>query len=211
MSAIHRGGTELHKRKNAVSRPLNEKHLITLTQSGDTEAFSPLVEKYHPRIYTHILGRVKNRETAKDLTQETWLKAFRSIHTFRCDSAFSSWIYRIAENVCIDFFRKQKTEYDIAPLHTIDERCILETYPDPSQSIETQECRQVLRTAIQQLPPMRKKVFLLRYVQELPIKKIATLINRSEGTVKTHLSKAHHQLRDLLIPYLKNEDILWLV
>ena len=68
----------------------------------------------------------------------------------------------------------------------------------------------MLRAAIQQLPPMRKKVFLLRYDQELPIKKIATLVNRSEGTVKTHLSKAHHQLRDLLTPYLKNEAIPWL-
>lgn len=157
------------------------------------------------------MGRVKNIETAKDLTQETWLKAFRGIHTFRCDSAFSSWLYRIAENVCIDFFRKQKTEHDTTPLHTINERRIIDTYPDPSQNMETQERKRVLRAAIQHLPPMRKKVFLLRYVQELPIKKIATLINRSEGTVKTHLSKAHHQLRDLLTPYLKNEDIPWIV
>ena len=189
---------------------LDEKQLITRTQNGDSEAFNPIVVKYHPKIYAHIRQRVKDIETAKDLTQETWFKAFRRIHTFHGNSAFSSWLHRIAENVCIDFFRKQKTEYDIAPLHTINERLILDTYPDPSQNIETQEHRQVLRAAIQHLPPMRKKVFLLRYVQELPIKKIAILINRSEGTVKTHLSKAHHQLRDLLTPYLKNEDIPWI-
>lgn len=190
---------------------IDDLHLIVCTQHGDSEAFNPIVVKYHPKIYAHIRQRVKDIETAKDLTQETWFKAFRRIHTFRCDSAFSSWLYRIAENVCIDFFRKQKTEHDIAPLHTINERLILDTYPDPSQNMETQERKQVLRTAIQHLPPMRKKVFLLRYVQELPIKKIAILINRSEGTVKTHLSKAHHQLRDLLTPYLKNEDLPWLV
>ena len=108
-------------------------------------------------------------------------------------------------------FRKQKREHDIAPLHTINERRIVDTYPEPSQNIETQERKRVLWAAIQQLPPMRKKIFLLRYVQELPIKKIATVINRSEGTVKTHLSKAHHQLRDLLTPYVKNEDISWFV
>jgi len=190
---------------------LDEKQLITRTQAGDTQAFNPLVIKYQSRIYTHILGRVKNTETAKDLTQETWLKAFRGIHTFHGNSAFSSWLYRIAENVCIDFFRKQKTEHDIAPLHTINERRIIDTYPDPSQNLEKQERKRVLRAAIQHLPPMRKKVFLLRYVQELPIKKIAAIINRSEGTVKTHLSKAHHQLRDLLTHYLKNEDLPWLV
>lgn len=114
-------------------------------------------------------------------------------------------------SILTGIIRKQKTEHDIAPLHTINERRIIDTYPDPSQNIETQERKRVLRTAIQHLPPMHKKVFLLRYVQELPIKKIATLINRSEGTVKTHLSKAHHQLRDLLTPYLRNEDIPWLV
>jgi len=86
----------------------DEKQLITRTQHGDSEAFNPIVVKYQPRIYTHILGRVKNTETAKDLTQETWFKAFRGIHTFHGNSAFSSWLYRIAENVCIDFFRKQK-------------------------------------------------------------------------------------------------------
>ena len=80
---------------------LDEKQLITRTQHGDSEAFNPLVVKYQLRIYTHILGRVKNTETAKDLTQETWLKVFRGIHTFHGNSAFSSWLYRIAENVCI--------------------------------------------------------------------------------------------------------------
>ena len=194
-----------------MSTHTDEHTLIARTQHGDSEAFSPLVVKYQSRIYTHILGRIKNTETAKDLTQETWLKAFRGIHTFRGYSAFSSWLYRIAENLCIDYHRKQKTENNIASLHTINEHRIIDSYPDPSQSIETQERKWVLQAAIQQLPPMRKRVFLLRYVQELPIKKIATVINRSEGTVKTHLSKAHHQLRDLLTPYLKNEDIPWLV
>ena len=68
----------------------NEKHFIERTQQDDTEAFNPLVRKYHPKIYTHILGRVKDTEMAKDLAQETWIKAFRAINTFRADASFYS-------------------------------------------------------------------------------------------------------------------------
>lgn len=188
---------------------LDEKRLITRTQNGDSEAFNPLVVKYQHRIYTHILGRIKNRETAKDLTQDTFLKAFVGLPSFRGDSAFSSWLYRIAENICIDFLRRQKTEPNIAPLHTINEHHITDIHPDPYNTLQRQEFQQILKAAIQHLPPTRKRVFLLRYVQELPIKEIAVVINRSEGTVKTHLHKAHYQLRDLLTPYLKNEDMPW--
>ena len=68
----------------------NEKHFIERTQQDDTEAFNPLGQKYHPKIYTHILGRVKNAETARALTQEIWIKAFRGINTFRADASFYS-------------------------------------------------------------------------------------------------------------------------
>ncbi|MYA58819.1 sigma-70 family RNA polymerase sigma factor [Candidatus Poribacteria bacterium] len=110
---------------------LDEKHLIECTQAGDPEAFSPLVDKYHSRLYTHITRRVTNAGVAKDLTQETWLKAFRAIHTFRGTSAFSSWLYRIAENVCIDYFRRQK--HDTEPLHLIEERRVTQIHPCPSR------------------------------------------------------------------------------
>ena len=70
--------------------------LIQRTQQGDTEAFTPLVKTYQSRIYAHILGRIKDVETAKDLTQETWMKAFCAINTFRADASFYSWLYRIA-------------------------------------------------------------------------------------------------------------------
>lgn len=196
--------------KQKKQKQHDEYALIHRTQLGDTEAFTPVVQKYHHRLYTHISSRVKDPEIAKDLTQETWMKAFRAINTFRGDSAFYSWIYRIAENVCTDHSRKQKTSHDIIPLYTVNERRITSTHPDPCELLQQQELRQILRAAIGQFPSMRKKVFLLRYVQELRIKDIATLINRSEGTVKTHLYKAHHQLRALLTPYLKNENIPWI-
>ena len=119
----------------------DEKHLIHRTQHGDTEAFGPIVTKYHTRLYRHIHKRVRDAETTKDLTQETWLRAFRALKSFRGDSGFSSWkSYRIAENVCIDYFRKQKHR-DTVPLHAIEEHHITEAHICPSQKLLRQELR----------------------------------------------------------------------
>ena len=183
----------------------NERHLIDRIQHGDTEAFTPLVTTYQLRLYTHILGRIKDTETAKDLTQDTWLKALRAINTFRADASFYSWLYRIAENVCIDYYRKQKVARIIEPIHDIDERRITDTHTCPSQDITRQELREQLQEAVKHLTPTRKRVFLLYYLHEMPIKTIATLMKRSEGTIKTHLRNARFQLRESLTPYLQTE------
>ena len=192
-----------------VPSPPCDFDLIERTQLGETEAFSELVRRYQDRLYRHLFGRVKDAETAKDLTQETWLKAFRGIKTFRGASAFSSWLYRIAENVCLDFFRKQNAQNALAlePLHAISERRIPQSHPCPSQVIERQELRAHLQAAIQHLTPIRKRVFHLYYGEDLSIKAIAALLKRSEGTIKTHLRHARLQLRELLTPYLQNRDL----
>ena len=181
--------------------------LITRTQHGDTEAFSPLVKKYQSLVSNSIRAEVKDPEVAKDLCQTVWLKAFRSIKTFRFESAFSSWLYRIAKNVCIDYHRKQQALFHIDSLHIIDQRCIATFHPDPCELLQQQELRQHLHAAIATLTPSRKHVFVLYYVEELSIKAIATRTGRSEGTVKTHLRNARLQLQEQLMPYLQNQDV----
>lgn len=184
--------------------------LIERTQHGDTQAFNPLVVKYHPRVYNHILGRVKHTETAKDLTQETFIKAFRGLNSFRFESTFYSWLYRIAENLCTDAFRRQKKEHTIESLHSIDERYITATHPSACRDIERQELWEIIRNAIAELTPTRKEVFLLYYRAELPIKEIAQRLSKSEGTVKTHLRNARLQLQEYLTPYLTSGDLICL-
>ena len=123
------------------------------------------------------------------MTQETWLKAFRGIKSFRCESAFYSWVYRIAENVIKDHFRRQKHR-DADPLHFIDENRITDTHTGPSQDILRQELRDTLKNAINSLTKPRRDVFVLYYLHELPIKAIAARLSKSEGTIKTHLRNA---------------------
>ena len=187
---------------------LDETDIIRRSHAGDPEAFTPLVGKYQDRLYRHINRRVTDPEIAKDLTQETWLRAFRAISSFRGGSAFYSWLYRIAENVCIDHFRRQK--YNTEPLHLIDENRITETDPCPSRAVERAELREHLQKAITALTPIRRRVFLLYYHHELPIKAIAAEIGRSEGTIKSHLRNARLQLQELLTPYVENQRVPWL-
>ncbi len=187
---------------------LDETDIIRRSHAGDPEAFTPLVGKYQDRLYRHIHRRVTDPEVAEDLTQETWLKAFRSIKAFRGDSAFYSWLYRIAENVCTDHFRRQK--HNTEPLHLVDENRIIETDPCPSRDVERAELREHLQKALTALTPIRRRVFLLYYHHELPIKAIAAEIGRSEGTIKTHLRNARLQLRELLTPYVENQRVPWL-
>ncbi|MCE2416645.1 sigma-70 family RNA polymerase sigma factor [Candidatus Poribacteria bacterium] len=187
---------------------LDETDIIRRSHAGDPEAFTPLVGKYQDRLYRHIRRRVTDPEIAEDLTQETWLRAFRAISSFRGGSAFYSWLYRIAENVCIDHFRRQK--YNTEPLHLVDENRITETDPCPSRAVERAELREHLQKALTALTATRRRVFLLYYYHELPIKAIAAEIGRSEGTVKSHLRNARLQLRELLTPYVENRHVPWL-
>ena len=184
--------------------PFSDAAIVGRVRSGDSEAFGVLVGKYQSRLSRHIERRVKDVETAKDLSQEVWLKAYRGINTFRCDSSFSSWLFRIAENHVIDYFRKQKHAPSLEPLHEISEHHITQTAACPSRDLERAELRRHLRDAIAELPPMRRRVFLLYYHHELPIKAIAKRLCRSEGTIKTHLRNARRQLRDHMTANTEN-------
>jgi len=188
-----------------VATSLDEKTLIQRTQHGDTDAFGLLVVKYHAGLLRHITRRVQNSETAKDLTQETWLKALRGIHTFRGKAAFSSWLYRIAENVTTDHFRRQK--HDTRPLHLISEHRLVDTQMCPSRDLLRQELRDRLTQALKSLTPPRRRCFVLYYYHDLPIKAIASRLGRSEGTIKTHLRNARLDIQDVLTPYLNNEAL----
>ena len=191
---------------------IDEHDLVTRFQNGDTAAFNTLVLKYQTRIANLIYRHIKDTETTKDLCQDVFLKAYKALPKFKRESAFYSWLYRIAINCCIDYLRQQNRNKTI----TFDEltakpeeMLLISKYPSPSQLVEMEELGDIINKAVQQLPTKQQHVFKLRYDQKLKIKEIAELINRSEGTVKTHLHHAHQKLRELLQPYLDNRPLEW--
>jgi RNA polymerase sigma-70 factor (ECF subfamily) len=115
-------------------------------------------------------------------------------------------------NCCIDFLRQQNRRKTV-PFEELtggpEELMLISKYPSPSHLIEMEELGDIISKAVNQLPPKQRHVFKLRYDQKLQIKEIAVLIDRSEGTVKTHLHHAHRRLRELLRPYLENRPLEW--
>ncbi|MDE0427436.1 MAG: sigma-70 family RNA polymerase sigma factor [Candidatus Poribacteria bacterium] len=193
---------------------IDDCEFVERVQNGDTEAFNPLVLKYQGKIYNLIYLRVQDRETARDLCQDVFLKAFQGLPRFRWDSTFYSWLYQIAVNCSIDFLRKRNRQsvlmFEALPIDTDSELPMAQTRPCPAEALESEELGRIIRQAIRRLSPGQRRVFRLRYRRELPIKEIALRLNRSEGTVKTHLYHAHRRLRSMLLPYLRNEPLEWM-
>ena len=193
----------------------NDSELVRQFQNGDIEAFNPLVLKYQQKIYNLIYLRVHDRETAEDLCQDVFLKAFKALSNFKGECTFYSWIYRIAKNCTVDFLRKQKQHRMVLWLeelsvNTEDRLQITDMYPSSCQILENEELGDIIRKAVNRLSSHQQRVFDLRYRKELSIKEIALRLNRTEGTIKRHLYNAHQKLRGMLLPYLRNEQLEWL-
>ena len=192
---------------------LDEKELIILTQKGNKDAFNPIVNKYQQKIYNLIYQRVRDHETTEDICQEVFLKAWKALPNFKGQSAFYSWLYKIAINCCIDFLRKKNKRPILSweQLPTSSDEILQASQKQPSinQILEKKEFKNVISEAVSKLPTCQRRVFHLRYGEELRIKDIASLLNKSEGTIKTHLHHAHRKLRDMLRPYLQNKPLGW--
>ena len=192
---------------------IDEDALVNQFQNGDTAAFNPLVLKYQKKIYNLMYQRVRDQETAKDLCQEVFLKAFNALPNFKGGSAFYSWIYRIAINCSIDFQRQRNRDkvltFEELPFEADEVLRMTDSHPSPEQLLDEKELGLIIRKAVKKLPPGQRRVFNLRHRRELAIKEIAALLNRSEGTVKAHLHHAHRQLQGMLLPYLRNEPLEW--
>ena len=191
----------------------NETELVKRVQNGDTEAFNPLILKYEKKIYNLIYQRVRDRETARDLCQEVFLKAWRAIPNFKNQSIFYTWIYKIAVNCTIDYIRKRNKQFvyvcEELPENPDDVLPILQMQLSPCQILEMEELGHVIRKTVHQLPPKQQRVFRLYYFHDLPIKDIAVRINKTESTIKAHLHQARRNLRNMLLPYLQNEPLAW--
>ncbi len=192
---------------------LDEQELVARVQKGDAEAFTPLVYKYQEKIYNLIYRKVQDREIAKDLCQEVFLKAWQALPNFKRQSVFYTWLYQIAVNRSIDFLRKQNRRHVIGfeelPQNADDTLQMAEVQPSPCALLERKELEYIIRKASHQLPLIQRRAFYLRPSEGLPIKEIASRLGKSENTVKTYLHHARRKLRRMLLPYLQNEPIAW--
>ena len=179
-----------------------EDHLIADAATGSEEDFRQLVETYAPRIYNIALRMCKNPTDAEDITQEVFIKLHRSLESFKGDSAFSTFLYRVTANTCLDFLRKQK-KMTTVPLYSEGEAGRLETViPDegerPEEISERKELRRVVLRGLDRLPKDQRIVLTLRDLEGLTYTEISEALGLAEGTVKSRICRAREKLRKIL-------------
>ena len=177
--------------------------LIRKALAGNEQAFRVLLNRYKDAVYRIIVKIVHNRDEAQDLVQETFMKAFGSLSSYKCEYRFTTWLYKIAANNCIDFLRRRKlvsVSLD-QPLETKDGQVTIEladwTY-NPEVDLATRQRSLSIDAAIDSLPPKYREVILFRHKRDKSYEEIAEILSIPVGTVKARIFRARELLKKKL-------------
>lgn len=184
-----------------------ERELINRAQRGDVESFRLLVESARVNVYRLAYDLTSNRHDAEDLSQEVFLKAYRSLNKFRGDSKWSSWLYRITVNSCYDYHKSgatkvMKKQEEIESSE--NKNACHSTNITPDKITDSAIIQENIEKALKQLTPRERSVFVLRHYHDLPLKQIAETLEIADGTVKTLLFRALQKLQQELAFYKKD-------
>ncbi len=179
-----------------------EKLLIERAKSGDSSAFRQLVEKNKRKIYGVCFELTGEHESANDLSQEVFVKAYQNLDAFRSEAKFSSWLYRIAVNLHINQTRRKLFSRLLARENSYFDQQIIETsHFSPEQDAEASLIRKNIEKALAKLAPRERAIFVLRHYQDLPLKEIAEILEIKVGTVKSLLFRSIKKLQQELSFY----------
>lgn len=189
-------------------RITNPEFDIAALQNGDRAEFARMVEAYSGQIYRLALKMLQNQQDAEDILQETFIKAYNALPRFESRSSLSTWLYRIATNEALMFLRRKhphqisveqpsNDEAQPVPLEIVDWCCL------PESELISAEARVYLERAVEMLPHSLRVVFLLRDIEGLSTRDTAEVLDLTEGAVKTRLSRARLQLREILSAYYR--------
>jgi RNA polymerase sigma factor (sigma-70 family) len=183
--------------------------LVTRAREGDLGAYDQLIQIFQERIYATTYNMTSNHEDAHDLTQEAFIKAYRSLHTFKGQASFYTWVYRIAVNRTINFLKKRNRRVNLS-LNDMDSN--VENNPElvslisertPRRDVNLQELQEKLNEAMQRLSESHRLVVTLHDIQGLSHDEIGKIVNCNTGTVRSRLFYARQQLQAYLSDYLK--------
>jgi len=172
--------------------------LVSLCLKGEAWAFNRLMDRYKRQVFSLILRMVKNRDDAEDLSQETFIKAYRHLSAYDAKYPFITWLFNIAHNCTIDFFRAHKTEL----LSLDDEDSPVEDECADQKLLESIDALSdgpMIEKALETLPPQYREILILRHQQELSYQEISQALDLPEGTVKIRLFRARNLLKNKLL------------
>jgi RNA polymerase sigma-70 factor (ECF subfamily) len=183
--------------------------LVRRAQAGDLDAYDQLIRLYQERIYSAVYHMTSNHEDANDLAQEAFIKAYKALPSFKGDSSFFTWLYRIAINRTINFLkvRRNRTHMSLNDLdfnaeHDPDIVALISDRT-PRRDVSLSELQENLNAAMQKLSEVHRMVVTLHDVQGLPHEEIAQIMDCNVGTVRSRLFYARQQLQGFLSDYLK--------
>lgn len=184
--------------------------LINRAKKGDNKAFEELVMKYDRLVLNIAFSYRNNKDDADDIYQEVFMRVHRGLKNFQSRSKFSTWLYRITINVCIEFKRKAKVR-DHEPLNNYDDENensfsyanVIESEKRTDQPTLENETAYLIKNELEKLPKQLKMAFTLKYYQGFKIKEISEMMNCTEGTIKSYLFTSSRKLRACLKPILE--------
>jgi RNA polymerase sigma-70 factor (ECF subfamily) len=188
-----------------------QRSVVVRARAGDAEAFRQLFEAYQARIYNYLWQMVRDEELAADLTQETFIRAYRSLAELRDPGAFQSWLYRIAVNLVRD--ERKRAQVPTVSLEAPDEEEgsgedpgseFADWSSNPERELMRRELAQAVERAVAHLAPEHREVIVLHHLRGLEVRDIARILQVAEGTVKSRLGRARALLRRQLASWVED-------
>ena len=183
---------------------MSEEQLIRRAQQGDNGAFEELLLLHQKKVYNLCLRMSANPDDALDLSQEAFLRAWRSLGQDQVEASFSTWLFRLTSNICIDFLRRKKRRQETSLTESYDdsdegaELSVPDAQPGPEQQAITNETKIELARAMEQLSPEHREILQLRVIEDLQYEQIADILGVRVGTVKSRLARARLSFRKIL-------------
>lgn len=185
---------------------INDQHYINRVRKGDVNSFAYLVNTYKDLVFSLSYKMTKSREDAEEITQDTFIKAYKNLSKFKGDSKFSTWLYRIAYHTCLDAIKKNKKQYNTVKINEITINQI-QSVDTVLGSLEKKERSKIMNDCILKLPEEEGLLILMFYYDELSLKEIIKITNLTEANIKVKLHRARKRLLSVIEKNVEPEII----
>ena len=180
--------------------------IINQILEGDSNAFAVLVDRYKDLVFTLALRMIKNREEAEEVSQDTFIKVFKNLNKFKGKSKFSTWVYRVAYNTCLDRIKKLKREFNVVTIDEFTENQV-KSLDNALDQIINDERKQDIQKCLQLLPSDDSFLLTLFYFEELSLEEISKVVGLTANNVKVKLFRSRKKLTTILREQLESEII----
>jgi len=185
---------------------IEEQHYIDLILNGNPNSFTTLVDRYKDMVYTLALKMVSNKEEAEEIAQDTFIKVYRSLEKFKGESKFSTWVYKITYNTCLDSLKKSKREKKTSYIEDFSEHQVKEL-ESALDTIDEKDRNQVIQDCLEKLPNDEAFLLTLYYFDGQSVDEISKVMNNSVSNIKVKLFRSRKKLASILKERLEPEII----